>query len=547
MNKKRLLLIHLIIIMLFSYVLFFYGIGDYSLKEPDEGRYAEIPREMVELNDYTVPHMNYTRYFEKPPLFYWMVAVSYKLFGVSEWSFRLPNALSAFLCVLALYILSRRWFGEKTAFLSSLVLISSFGFFAMARTVTLDMHFTLWLFLSLLLFYGYFKEKKVLFLYLFYASLAFATLTKGLVSVILVPVTIFIFLILENNIAFLKEMKWIKGLAVFFAVALPWFLLISIKEKEFFYFFFIDQQVLRFLTSKHKRTGSLFYFAPVLFAGMFPWSVFIPRSFVELWGKHELKLFIIWSLIVFLFFSISKSKLPPYILPVFPAVSLILGNFFAEKWDNFAKKRLEIGIYICIFAVISLIPASYYMAAVKNWVSSISMESGQIFTDLKHLFVAISAVSVITLLVLSFRTFNRHAAVYILLISFSSLMMLFFLMNIKIVDRLNTTKHLCTYIYMEKGQFDYLINYSSFDETMPFYTRRRVVIASYTGELKMGSKYDDARDFFITEAEFLKLFQSDKKIFCMLKAKRLKTLREKMSKPFNTIKCQNERCLIRNY
>ena len=159
--------LYFLIIILFSYIFLFYALGDYSLKEPDEGRYAEIPREMVETGDYVVPHLNYVRYFEKPPLLYWSVAISYKLFGISEWSFRFTNAAYAFLIVLFLYFFTRKWFNQKIALLSSLILISSFGFFSMAHIVTTDMCFSFLLFASLLCFYDFYRNKKTVFLYLF--------------------------------------------------------------------------------------------------------------------------------------------------------------------------------------------------------------------------------------------------------------------------------------------------------------------------------------------------------------------------------------------
>ncbi len=199
---RKTFITHLIAILLFSFIFFFNGIGSYSLKEPDEGRYAEIPREMTELHDYVVPYLNYTRYFEKPPLFYWAVALSYKVFGTNEWAVRFPNSLSAFLCVLAAYLLGRRWFGSQIAFIASAILMSSVGFFAMSRIVTLDMFFTLWLFLSLMFFYGYYRERKPVFIYLFYAAMGLATLTKGPVSLILMGITIAAHLLAERNISF---------------------------------------------------------------------------------------------------------------------------------------------------------------------------------------------------------------------------------------------------------------------------------------------------------------------------------------------------------
>ncbi|HVN25544.1 MAG TPA: glycosyltransferase family 39 protein, partial [Syntrophorhabdales bacterium] len=129
--------LHILLILLLSYVFFFHGLGSYSLKEPDEGRYAEIPREMVETGDYIVPHLDYVRYFEKPPLLYWTTALSFKIFGFSECTTRLPDALAALVTALFLYAAVARWFTPEIGLLSAVMLVTSFGFFTMARTLTI--------------------------------------------------------------------------------------------------------------------------------------------------------------------------------------------------------------------------------------------------------------------------------------------------------------------------------------------------------------------------------------------------------------------------
>ncbi|MCX5802114.1 MAG: glycosyltransferase family 39 protein [Proteobacteria bacterium] len=547
MKKISINIIYLSVILILSYLFFFHNIGNYSLKEPDEGRYAEIPREMIELHDYAVPHLNYVRYFEKPPLFYWIVAFSYKAFGISEWSFRFPNALSALLCVIILYLFVRRWFNEEVAFISSIVLMSSFGFFSMARIVTLDMFFTLWLFLSLLLFYGYYREKIPFLLYSFYASLALATLAKGPVAVLLVGITILIFLFTEKKISFLKEFKWITGILIYGVITIPWLLVISLKEKDFFYFFFIDQHLLRFLTSKHKRTGSVFYFFPVLFGGMFPWSIFIPRGIVSLWRKNELRLLIIWTLVVFAFFSISKSKLPPYILPVFPPLSIIIGYMFHKKWEEVIERKREVIISIFIFFILSTSVFLCMSSTFNEWIGNISKDAVDILRDLRAFSIYISLVSIISGCLLCFKRFDKFSFVFSIFTVFSSLVVFMLMLNVNIIDRLNTTKRLSNVINYHKGGIDYLINYGSFEETLPFYTKKRVILASYKGELEMGSKYEDTKDLFMNEEDFINLFASDKKVFCVLKEKKIKRLKERLSERINIVICQNERCLIYNH
>jgi 4-amino-4-deoxy-L-arabinose transferase-like glycosyltransferase len=546
MNKNKTTKWHILILLLLSYAFLFHGIGEYSLKEPDEGRYAEIPREMIELNDYIVPHLNYVRYFEKPPLFYWAVAGSYKLFGINEWSFRFANALSAFLCMLALYVFVKRWLGERTALLSSIVLISSFGFFSMARIVTIDMFFTLWLFLSLLCFTAYYREKKPLFIYLFYIFLALATLSKGIVSIVLLIVTVIIFLLIEGKFSFIKEMRIIKGMIIYSVIALPWFIAISLKESEFFYFFFIDQHFLRFFTPKHKRTGSLFYFLPVLAGGMFPWSILIPRGIANVWKRSEIRLFIIWSAVVFLFFSVSRSKLPPYILPIFPPLAIVIGCFLNDAWESTAKIRFEKTIYIIIFSVFAATPFLYWSNTVTGWISQISTEAIYVFQSLNTLLICISILSILTIIILLIR--KTYASFFLVLTIFSFLLIsLLMTLNMETIDSLNTTKGLSSTIKRNFREGDLLINYGTYDQTLPFYTKKKIIIAAYKGELEMGSKYEDSKHIFISEDDFIKHFLSEKRVFSVLKTKRLKNLMEKVPEGITIIDYKSERCLIKNH
>ncbi len=202
-----------------SYLVFFYNLGAYSLKEPDEGRYAEIPREMIEQGDYVVPHLDYVRYFEKPPLLYWACAGSYKLFGVNEWSFRFPNALAALACVLVTGLFAGRWFSARAGLISGLILTTSFGFFAMARIVTIDMLFSFLLFASLSCFYEFYRERRRLFLYLSWAALALAVLAKGPVAPVLLGVAAVLFLWSEKNMRFLKEAASPRAFLLFAVIA----------------------------------------------------------------------------------------------------------------------------------------------------------------------------------------------------------------------------------------------------------------------------------------------------------------------------------------
>ncbi len=539
---------YLLIIILFSYIFFFYALGDYSLKEPDEGRYAEIPREMVESGDYIVPRLNYVRYFEKPPLLYWSVAIFYKLFGIDEWSFRLTNAAFALFSVLSLYFFARRWFNKDTALLSSMILMSSMGFFFMARIVTLDMCFSSLLFASLLCFYGFYRDRNSVLLYLFYAFMGLATLAKGPVAVVLLGGTILFFLITEKNLSFLRQLKLAKGVAIYVCIVMPWIAAISLREKEFFHFFFVEEHVLRFATNKHNRSGPLYYFIPALFGGMFPWSVFIPRSITKLWQKKELRLFIVWSGVTFCFFSVSGSKLPPYILPTFPALALIVGSFLYENRRSYAGRTWEIILFMAIFAVFCLPVFLRIHQPFLEWIGRLSEDAPTIAGQLKYFALGISISSMAALSMLSLKTFNRYVFIFMILFGYSlSFVCVLMGFNVNVIDRLNTSKELATAVNKKRGTYDYLVSYDCYQQALPFYTKSRFVLADQAGELRMGSTYEDAKKHFISESEFMQLLKSDKKVLFVAKANAINKVRERAPMVGEKIWCQNGKCLYANY
>ncbi|MCX7966414.1 MAG: hypothetical protein N2596_07305, partial [Syntrophorhabdaceae bacterium] len=333
----------------------------------------------------------------------------------------------------------------------------------------------------------------------------------------------------------------------YLAITVPWFLVISLKEREFFYFFFIDQHFLRFLTPKHKRTGSIFYFIPVLFGGLFPWSFFIPRAVISLWNKKALRLFFIWSAVVFLFFSISSSKLPPYILPTFPTLSIIMGFLFSENDSKILRKKWEILFYLPVFLVISAIPLNLNSEVFYKWASLISKDAPHIMFQLKWFFISVAAVAFsVSLLMLVFFNSMDYRKVFVLFACFSLCFCIFLMLQKDTIDRLNTTKTIANIINSKKSKDDLIINYGTFDQTLLFYTKKRLIIASYKGELDMGARYEDAKGYFINDDEFVNLMRSDKRVFCVVKEKRLVHIREKLSENIEPIVCVDERCILTN-
>ncbi len=303
----------------------------------------EIPREMIERGDYITPTLNYVKYFEKPPLHYWFNAVAIKIFGETEFAGRFFGTLWGVLGILLMYHIGRKLFGRREALLSALILGTSIGIIAQARINITDTTLTICMTACL----GFFllaiqenEQNKGRYYYLFYIFSALAVLAKGLIGIVLPGGVIFCYILITRRWRLLREMRLVTGILLFLLVSAPWFVIVSIRNPEFARFFFIHEHFERFLTKVHGRYQPPWFFIPILIGVMLPWSFFIPTAIARIWqerkqtGADNRLFLLLWAAVIFVFFSISDSKLIPYILPVYPAVALLLGSTFASTFDR---------------------------------------------------------------------------------------------------------------------------------------------------------------------------------------------------------------------
>ncbi|NVN89804.1 MAG: phospholipid carrier-dependent glycosyltransferase [Desulfuromonadales bacterium] len=327
----------LLILVIVLSIPFFQYLGMLPLMDPDEGRYAEIAREMLERGDLITPTLNYVPYFEKPPLLYWANAASIKIFGLNEFAARFPSALCGLLTVLATYLIARRLYDRRTALLSAAILATSAGFVLQSRIILTDMMLTFWLTAALGTFlvasqrYERPRDSSVPW-YLFYLFCALAVLTKGLIGIVFPAGILFFFLLLTRRWELLARMRFGTGLLLFLVVAAPWFVMVSVKNPGFARFFFIHEHFERFTSTVHGRSKPFWFFVPVLAVTMLPWSFFIPAALAKAWreqgreaGRSGLYL-LIWIVVIFLFFSKSDSMLTPYVLPIFPPLAILVAH-----------------------------------------------------------------------------------------------------------------------------------------------------------------------------------------------------------------------------
>ncbi|MBN1520943.1 MAG: glycosyltransferase family 39 protein [Candidatus Aureabacteria bacterium] len=517
-------------IIFLSAFLFFFRLGEVGLFEPDEGRYAEIPREMCAENDFIVPRLNGVLYFEKPPLVYWMTSLSFALLGQSEFSARFSTALPGLVVVLLTYALARKMYGKRCAAFSALVLLASLEYFFIARLLVLDMPLTLFMTLGFASFYFYlFSEKaKKIWLFVFYFSLAMGVLTKGPVAFVLPAGVIFLFSLLTGNgrKAFLDKAH-LAGLALFFAVASPWFFLVTWREPSFFRFFFIHEHLVRFLTSEHGRAEPFYYFFVILLVGFLPWVIYLVPSamrYLKVFPASSLKksenqpffFLFLWAVMIVGFFSLSGSKLPAYILPIYPAMAIMAGKIMEDSSFDAAEAGKEARIVFASGALLMTLFAAYMV-----WVVFKKPVLRPLFT-----FVFVLGACLLGGWVLSAYLFFRRRkriAAYLVQI----MMMLFletaFIGLFEKAEDFFSGKKVIMKLKEEKKQEDILYCYNSYVQAVPFYLKERVRIVNWRDELGFGAgklEDDERKEWFIeADMDFVvqELGRSERVFFIMKK------------------------------
>jgi 4-amino-4-deoxy-L-arabinose transferase-like glycosyltransferase len=320
-------------------VIWFVPLGWRHLLPSDEGRYAEMAREMFVTGDWITPRYNGYKYFEKPPLQTWANALSFAWFGIGEWQARLYTALTGFAGVLLIGYTGARVFNAATGLFAALVLASAPYWNLMGHFNTLDMGLSFWMELTLfgLLLAqrpGLASREQRLWMWVVWGSMAFAVLSKGLIGLILPGAVLVLYTLIARDWAIWKRLYLVSGLIVFFAIVTPWFVIVQDRNPEFFNFFFIVQQFRRYLTPEQNRPGPFYYFVPVLIVGFLPWlsvSVQSVRNALRMPrqanGFSPVTMLFVWTVFIFLFFSASHSKLLSYTLPIAPPIALVIGLY----------------------------------------------------------------------------------------------------------------------------------------------------------------------------------------------------------------------------
>ncbi|HEV2614601.1 MAG TPA: glycosyltransferase family 39 protein [Gammaproteobacteria bacterium] len=473
----------------------FYGMGSYAILDMNEGLYAEVAREMLVNNHWLIPHLNGVEYLEKPPMLYWLMAISYKIFGINAFGARFIPSLATALTTLSFYFLGKKVGAARTGWIAAIVMLSSLVFLIIGRTVFFDPLFMFFISACLLSFY--FSE-----LYLAYAFLALAVLTKGVVVLILVPLILIVYLGLmgadkEQFRALLDR----RAIILFLIIALPWHVLASLWEPRFIWEYIINQQFLRFFnmsTPHDYHTGPLYFYIPRVLAYLAPWSLFLAFMFWPLRLKKpfdSLKAFLwSWFAVMFVFFSLSADKGDYYLIIGTPPLAYLIAQKI-EEWVVADKAKWLSLVYALLLSV--MVAAGVY-----------ALLSPGLIPPLYRSSVSFLVVMVIGFAVggmyLCYRNRN-NPLIPVLLFALLSVPCVSFYLNIKQASQ---------YLYSQKALAQFVKNeyqarsvylYQDFEgfSSFVFYAGFPCpVVDSHSSDLHYGSTLKSGKDEFLTLNDF---------------------------------------------
>ncbi len=506
--------------LLCAFALIWFSNLDYrTLVKPDEGRYAEIPREMVVSGDWVTPRLNDLKYFEKPPLQYWATATAYSLFGEHHWTARLWTGLTGFAGILLVWFTGLRLYGREAAGYAALLLCSSLLYVLIGHINTLDMGVTFFITLGisgLLLAQVQANQKKQRkWMLVAWAGMALAVLSKGLMGLILPGTALLIYCAVQRDFSVMKRMHWLPGLLLFLLITVPWFALVMKANPEFFERFFIYEHVTRFTTKELGRYQPWYYFIPILLAGALPWTILLLNTLLRVIRNSKLpdgmfntqRFLLIWAVFIYVFFSVSGSKLPSYLLPMFPALALLMGKYMVWMKSDALYRQIVpmllvalgwigLGLNVGRFADNPAQAVLYPQYAPWLIAAGLILLSGLWF-GLRLL-----------------RDDRKQPAVLVLALA-SLLSGQIGLSGYETVARLRSARHIAQAISAEVKPSIPFYSVLTYEQTLPFYLKRTFTLVQYQDEMAYGILQEPQR-WIPTVEEFVKVWAAKREALAIM-------------------------------
>jgi 4-amino-4-deoxy-L-arabinose transferase-like glycosyltransferase len=549
-------LFRLAIYAMLAALLYLPGLGRPALWEPDEGRYAEIAREMVLSGDYVTPRDDFELYFEKPPLVYWTEAAAIGIFGVNEFAVRLPAALFSVGQVVVTAALAEVVFDATAGFFAALVLALSPLFFGFARFATLDPALAFFLTAALATFYLAAREDSFSqpsarrWMLISAAMLAMGTLAKGPIALLLGGAIALAWLAFEQRLRQIAEMPLVRCALIYTVIVLPWFLLMEARNPGFLRFFFVHEHLERYVSSSEHGWGPWF-FVPIVIGGTWPWIFFVPIGWSAMRAGDALPdsapassrrsaagFLAIWFIVIFVFFSIPRSKLGSYILPALPPLAIVAGYGLVRLRALADASRRRLFAVVAIANLVLAVAAFVFFELVRAPISPALRFDGL-------LIAAILAAGAIAMYAL-----GRTAARVPYAIGALALAML---ATVPLASRArDDASSISTYRNLANAVLPYLAgdctlaSYRHYVQSLPFYTHSRETRVEYWGELSEVSPPTPGKSPFIigSDARLRQLWASGSCMVLIANARDLKGLADSLKPAPIVIGCEGKKLAL---
>ncbi len=542
-------------------VLYLGRLGGFPLQDPDEGRYAEIPREMIELRDLVTPRLNYVEYFEKPPLLYWLVALAFHMFGTSEGVARLVPALAGLATIGVTYLHGRRLFGRRPALVAAATLATAPLFFVFSQALVIDMLVT---FLLTACFAGLgcgIRDPANRGWPLVVASAsALAVLAKGLIGLVLPGIVLVVLLALERDWRLLRSLLRPAPIVAFLLIATPWFVAMAARHPEFLHEFFVVEHLQRFATDKVGHPEGPLYYAPVLVFGLLPWTLVAgklasTRAGRQAWralGGPERRFLVVWLVTVVVFFSIARSKLAGYVLPAMPPALLLFAGWIdrVEGSDRAAAARSvrpAAGLLVALGIALMSAGAAFPLL-IDILHRDVEVLVGPTLQSFR-LFLALGgALAIVGGAMCGRRSFIGARGPSGAIVAIAAVLALVLLPLVAGRSTVKTSRHLANAIVKEARPGDLVVQYRILMQGLPFYLRERIVQIDEYGEIRRGAeRTPDRAEYFWDGTERLEReWGSARRVFLITKRGQLADLSTRLWPTPSIVADDGRRVLLTN-
>jgi 4-amino-4-deoxy-L-arabinose transferase-like glycosyltransferase len=491
--------IALFILFALATILWFATLDYRHLIPSDEGRYAQMAREMMMSGDYITPRYNDYKYFEKPPLHIWASAIVFQVFGLGEWQARFWSGVTGYLTIVLVGFTAARLYGTLAGYLAALILLSSPMWVVGGHFNALDMGLSAFLNLalcSLLLAQHAYSINHPRsgrnWMWLCWFAMALATLSKGLIGIVIPAMVLFVYLMTRFDWKILARLHIVRGLLIYLGVTAPWFIAVSLQNPEFAHFFFVHEHFERFTADTHRRTAPFYFFLPLVAVGFLPW---IPQFFQSAWQtlkQYRLGSFSTswmlwaWFAVILIFFSISRSKLPGYIMPVFPALAILAAKSIADYLESQPKLFQAWRVQTLFFVLLAAI-GYFFLSEVGRNGQPDEVQAYQTYT----IWIAVALGCLLVFSLVSNQIAKKNALLSIGLFAFG----FFLTASIAGTGHESLGRAVSGYDLVQRVKAQIpndakIYSVRLLDHTVPFYLERNTIMVEFTDELTFGTQQE---------------------------------------------------------